>query len=124
MSRVYQHCCSSSFLCLTMTLCSHNVDLCTLTKAQTSSLKHVTDRTTNSLHIQQKQMQHYLGGRSLCNCLHSPQHAESQLQVARAEGSGQVGGQVLHMVPCDAADGAEVGGHLFHHVTVAQASYL
>ena len=69
-------------------------------------------------------MQLYLGGCSLCNCLHAPQHAKGQLQVARAEGSGQVGGQVRHMVACDAADGAEVGGHLFHHVAVAQASYL
>lgn len=116
---------------------SCHVDLCRLTEEHIQAHSNILLTGPKQHFISQKdatvpkhtsykpkKTQLYLGGRSLCDRLHSPQHAESQLQVARAENSSQVGGQVRYMVACDATDGAEVGGHLLHHVTVAQASYL
>lgn len=70
------------------------------------------------------EVEKYLGGCCLCDCLHAPQHAESKLQVVRAEHGCQVGWQVLYMVTSDAADRAQVGRHLLHHVAVAQGSHL
>ena len=67
---------------------------------------------------------HHLCCSKFCYSLHTLQHVVKQLQVLGGEHLGHAGPQFIHMVPCHSAAGAEVGGHLFHHVTVAQACHL